>query len=59
MIPERGGHAEFDILVSVMVSHVPFLHILEVLDLEVASEVEPVMHRVIEDLSEKETRRES
>ena len=52
MVPEGRGHAVVDVLVSVVVSHVLFLHILEVLNFEVASEVEPEVHRIVEDLGE-------
>mgnify|MGYP006117979119 CR=1 FL=1 len=56
MIPEGGGHAVFDVLVSVVVSHVLLLHILEELDFEVTSEMEPEMHGVIVHLRDDEPR---
>ena len=53
MIPEGRCHTVVDVFVSVMMSHVLFFQILEKLDLEVSTKVEPEMHRVIEHLREK------
>ena len=54
MVPEGGCHAIVDMLVSVVVSHVLFLHVLKILYFEVASEMEPEVHRIVEDLGEEE-----
>ena len=59
MVPERGSHAVINSLISVMVSHVLFLHVLKILDLEVAPEVEPEMHGIVKYLRDPKARHEA
>ena len=59
VIPERGGYTVLDVLVSVVVSHVFLLHILEKFDFEISSEMEPEMHGVVVHLREDESGHEA
>lgn len=59
MIPEASGHSVVNVLVSVVMSHMLLFQVLEWFELEVTSEMEPEMHRVVENLSKHETTVES
>jgi len=51
MIPERCGDTKITGFISIVVTHMLFFERLEWLELEVSTEVEPKMHRVVKDLS--------